>query len=520
METFDAIQLPYPSVIGASLLVILGIIFLFPLDTGHFIIINQHPWDLFQTKAKQKFEYNAIALLKEGLQTGHSAFRLVTNMVTYLILKDQYAEEIKNDSRFGAHEAVDPVLLVDLPGLETMFQGSLHNQVPPMAVRALNKELVNLTPFLSEEAMNCLQTRWTDSAEWHDVSIPETVLALIAQMTTRALLGPELCRNPEWLDIAKSFTTNRANAVAAVQSWPSFLQPVIHWFLPPCRALRRQIQCARNILLPVLARERRAYRSDQPTKREFSNLAFIDQYAKGARYDATMAQLRIIAVAFQTTSDLVEKVIARLCKHPELIQPLREEVVSVSGKNDLHSHSLRKLTLMESVMKETQRLEPAVISTSPPNIVTFLPMGLLLTWLPASVGMFRLAKEKVTLKDGTVVPKGTNIAFANDLRFDPEMYPEPETFDGYRFQRMRADPEKIDLTPFTKTRMSHLAFGHGKHACPGRFLACDEAKLILCHILLNYEIRAVEGSPPELRTRGMFVQLDPGAMMSVKRREN
>jgi hypothetical protein len=30
-------------------------------------------------------------------------------MVTYLILKDQYAEEIKNDSRFGAHEAVDPV---------------------------------------------------------------------------------------------------------------------------------------------------------------------------------------------------------------------------------------------------------------------------------------------------------------------------------------------------------------------------------------------------------------------------
>ncbi|KAF4225900.1 hypothetical protein CNMCM6805_005707 [Aspergillus fumigatiaffinis] len=490
METFDAIQLPYAGVVGASLLVILGIILLFPLDTGHFIIINQHPWDFFQTKAKQEFEYNATALLKEGLQTGRSAFRLVTNMVTYLILKDQYAEEIKNDSRFGAHEAVDPVLLVDLPGFETMFQGSLHNQVPPMAV-------LNLTPFLSEEAMNCLQTRWTDSSEWHDVSIPETVLALIAQMTTRALLGPELCRNPEWLDIAKSFTTNRAIAVAAVQSWPSFLQPVIHWFLSPCRALRRQIQCARNILLPVLERERRAYRSHQPTKREFSNLAFIDQYAKGARYDATMAQLRIIAVAFQTTSDLVEKVIARLCKHPELIQPLREEVVSVCGKNGLYSHSLRKLTLMESVMKECQRLEPAVI-----------------------IGMFRLAKEKVTLKDGTVVPKGTNIAFANDLRFDPEMYPEPENFDGYRFQRMREDPEKIDLTPFTKTRMSHLAFGHGKHACPGRFLACDEAKLILCHILLNYEIRAVEGSPPELRTRGMFVQLDPGAMMSVKRREN
>ncbi|KAM4058378.1 cytochrome p450 [Hirsutella rhossiliensis] len=497
MTTFDAIPLPYAGAVSASLLVILGVTLLFPLNKGNFIIINRHPWDFFQTKAKQKFEYNATALLNEGLQTGCSAFRLVTNMVTYLILKDKYAEEIKNDSRFGAHEAVDPVLLVDLPGFETMFQGSLHNQVPPVAVRALNKELVNLTPFLSEEAMNCLQTRWTDTTEWHDVSIPETVLALIAQMTTRALLGPKLCRDPEWLDIAKSFTTNRAIAVAAVHSWPRFLQPVVHWFLPPCRALRRQIRCAQRILLPALERQRRAYRSNQPTRREFSNLAVIDQYAKGARYDATMAQLRIIAVAFQTTSDFVEKVIARLCKHPDLIQPLRDEMVLAFGESGLQNHSLRKLTLMESVMKESQRLEPAVI-----------------------IGMFRLAKEKVTLKDGTVVPKGTNIAFANDLRFDPEMYPEPETFDGYRFQRMREDPEKLDLTPLTKTRMSHLAFGHGKHACPGRFLACDEAKLILCHILLSYDIRAVEGSPPELRANGMFVQLDPRAMMSVKRRDN
>ena len=132
--------------------------------------------------------------------------------------------------------------------------------------------------------------------------------------------------------------------------------------------------------------------------------------------------------------------------------------------------------------------------------------------------MFRVAKETVTLQDGTTVPKGTSLAFANDLRLAPEMYPDPETFDGYRFQRMREDPEEAKLAPFTKTRTSHLAFGHGKHACPGRFLSCDEVKLILCHVLLKYDLKMVDGRVPELKIRGMFIQRDSDGMISVRRR--
>lgn len=134
--------------------------------------------------------------------------------------------------------------------------------------------------------------------------------------------------------------------------------------------------------------------------------------------------------------------------------------------------------------------------------------------------MFRVAKETVILQDGTVVSRGTKLAFANDLRLDPAMYPDPERFDGYRFQRMRGDPSTAKLAPFTKTRMSHLAFGHGKHACPGRFLSCDEAKLILCHILLKYDIRAPRvGTDAGISVHGMFVQRKPGERMEVKMRE-
>lgn len=186
-------------------------------------------------------------------------------------------------------------------------------------------------------------------------------------MTTRAFVGAELCRNAEWLDIAITFTINRAIAVQAIQAWPWILQPIVHWFLPTCKAVRHQIQRARDILMPVLEFERQTMHSkDSSTDRVFSTLTFIDQYAQGSRYDATMAQLRLTAVSVLTTSDMVEKVLARICEHPELIQPLREEVISAFESSGLHHKSLLKLTLMESVMKESQRLEPATLSASLP----------------------------------------------------------------------------------------------------------------------------------------------------------
>lgn len=73
--------------------------------------------------------------------------------------------------------------MLELPGLETMFQGSLHNHVSPTAIHAMNRELgkwlgpglfdpcminchlaVHLTRALSDEANHRLQTQWTDSS--------------------------------------------------------------------------------------------------------------------------------------------------------------------------------------------------------------------------------------------------------------------------------------------------------------------------------------------------------------------
>lgn len=38
-------------------------------------------------------------------------------------------------------------------------------------------------------------------------------------------------------------------------------------------------------------------------------------------------------------------------------------------------------------------------------------------------------------------------------------------------------------------RQKFLGFGHGRHACPGRFFASQEMKLMLAHIVMTYDVR-------------------------------
>ena len=42
---------------------------------------------------------------------------------------------------------------------------------------------------------------------------------------------------------------------------------------------------------------------------------------------------------------------------------------------------------------------------------------------------------------------------------------------------------------FVTTSSESLNFGHGNHACPGRFFASNEIKVVLIELLKNWEFR-------------------------------
>lgn len=134
--------------------------------------------------------------------------------------------------------------------------------------------------------------------------------------------------------------------------------------------------------------------------------------------------------------------------------------------------------------------------------------------------MRRLATEDVTLKDGHRIPKNSTVSVSAHWSWDESIYQNPDQFDGYRFYKMSQNPETEQMSHLVATSPQHLAFGHGKHACPGRFFAAAEVKIALVHILLKYDLKLDESSPsPKIFKLGYMMSSDPQGKILVRRRK-
>ncbi len=60
-----------------------------------------------------------------------------------------------------------------------------------------------------------------------------------------------------------------------------------------------------------------------------------------------------------------------------------------------------------------------------------------------------------------------------------------------------------------------MPFGFGRHACPGRFFAANEIKLVLAQLLLNYDMKLPEGAEKLREIPG--VGPDPNREILVRR---
>jgi cytochrome P450 len=74
---------------------------------------------------------------------------------------------------------------------------------------------------------------------------------------------------------------------------------------------------------------------------------------------------------------------------------------------------------------------------------------------------------------------------------------------------------KVDMA---FTHADFVAFGHGLRACPGRFFAADVLKLMLIHIVMNYDINLVGKHPKNMWILGRScIPSSTGEVMFRKR---
>jgi cytochrome P450 len=90
---------------------------------------------------------------------------------------------------------------------------------------------------------------------------------------------------------------------------------------------------------------------------------------------------------------------------------------------------------------------------------------------------------------GVFLPQGTMLGTnAIEAQFDEDVFGENALeFDPYRFVRIEEETgKKIQLPTST---LHTLTFGYGKHACPGRFFAAQEMKLLVAYFLIHYDLK-------------------------------
>lgn len=189
------------------------------------------------------------------------------------------------------------------------------------------------------------------------------------------------------------------------------------------------------------------------------------------------------------------------------IAVLRDEIDRILGQDESAEWTKAKvnqMTRVDSAGRETLRLHS----------------------FGARAGFRKVMTSNFKTPDGYHLPKGTLLSFLSQpAHVDAEIFDEPLKFDPFRFSRLRelaaSRDERAPPVTLVSTSPEFLPFGHGKHACPGRFLIDFEFKMILAYVLRNYDIafpNEYNGQRPPNVWLAEAVFPPEGAKIMVKRR--
>lgn len=186
--------------------------------------------------------------------------------------------------------------------------------------------------------------------------------------------------------------------------------------LPICRAAQAQVAEARTILQPVLEKRKAAKAAAAAAGKtiEFNDaIEWFESIAAKtkASYEPAAMQLFLSIVAIHTTSDLMTQIMTDLAAHPEVIEDLRKEIKEVLSDGGWKKTTLTSMKLLDSVIKESQRLKPIQLGEPTIVIIQGKLLGLHDTDKNRKIAtMQRKARADVKLSNGTVIPKGGFIA--------------------------------------------------------------------------------------------------------------
>ncbi|KAH9000281.1 cytochrome P450 [Lactarius akahatsu] len=308
--------------------------------------------------------------------------------------------------------------------------------------------------------------------DWVKVPVLETVQRVVSATSNRIFVGSPLCRDQGYLNLNLNFAINVVKSAVIIGMFPKPLKPIAAHFLFNLRSnIRQEMEYIRPMVEERFTRMEEF--GDDWDDKPNDMLMWLMSEAKGAERTLENLATRMLVVNFvaiHTTSRAFTHVLYRLLSNPEYIEPLRHEVETVVAEEGWTKAGMDKMHKIDSFLRESLRFD-------------------------AVLALGRIVLRPFTLSNGVTVPAGTLVVVPSAaVHMDEEFYPNPEEFDGFRFAKLRErDGVAVAGHQATSTSTEYLAFGHGRHACPGRFFAANVVKALLAHVVVTYDIKFAEG---------------------------
>ncbi|KAI1352954.1 cytochrome P450 [Xylaria sp. FL0043] len=429
----------------------------------------------------ERYRSETRSLLRQGyekyLQYGvpFQMHNPVGELGNQVILPVKYLDEVKRAPRsLYSFEAFSEKLF-----LLSYFNSPRQTDAVTYATRLdVNRNLDNVANGLWDEVEQFLKET-IPGDDWKTVAGGELTCNIVARTMSYVLVGPELCRNPEWHQIAIEATFAIVQASLGLRSkYTPNWRWLARWQNGTAQQLDEIRKKTTELIRPLYEERRQALKHKE--SQSFYDTIYWTMNKR--KVDKTLRgivdqQLFLTLTSIHTTAGTLQSILFDWLDHPEYHDEITAEINDVLAdvKASGGKWTLQRVAAMkklDSFMKESTRVNPVGFMT-----------------------VQRYAQKSHTFSDGFTLPAGTVFQFPMDaVHHDPNIYPEPEKFDAYRFLHLR---EKIDPNQFHYGYVSDatLNWGAGTHACPGRFLAALVLKFALIQMITGYDVKYTDRRP-------------------------
>lgn len=221
-----------------------------------------------------------------------------------------------------------------------------------------------LNPIIAEEVDLAFQEEFPQAKQFTKVPLNHRLMRLVAKVSGRIFVGPELCRSEEYVDMSINYTVELMQAAHSISSLRPDERDAKASSLPAVKQLQKRRQMGAEFVQPIIAARKKAMKDDPDFQKPDDIMQWMlddgqDKYGAQDDDELTEIQLGLTFAAIHTTTLTTTNAFYSIAAMPEFIPELRQEIRTVLKEcGTFTTAALQKMKKLDSFLREVMRVYP------------------------------------------------------------------------------------------------------------------------------------------------------------------